>query len=131
MHTCSLCSHWISTQGLFAFCSLQDELKKFRDGCTSWQAASESRAVCEYCGRPERSPNYAYHLCISYVEKATWMRSGAQGRILHLVNSSGLAQCGKQFDPQKTEQPKASSNALTMPYCQTCAQVEMKGDQNA
>jgi hypothetical protein len=134
METCSLCARWQSAQGLFAFCPLQGEITKFRNGCVSWQIASEARDVCEYCGRPKRSPNYAYHLC-SRIEKPIWMKSGAQGRILHLVFYTGLTQCGKQFNPQKTEAPKATSKAPTMPCCHSCMQAvlvqQTKGVQNA
>ncbi len=80
MDTCSLCTHWQSNHGLFALCSLREELMKFNDGCILWQEASESRAVCEYCGRPKNSPNYAYHICSPLIEKAIWKRSGAHPR---------------------------------------------------
>ena len=135
MKTCSLCTHWLSIQGLFAFCNPQDGNKKFSDSCISWQATREPRTVCEYCGRPNNSPNYANHICSPLIEKAIWMRSGAQGRILHLIDPSGLAKCGRQFDPQKTQAPKVISTAPTMPYCHSCMQAvlvqQTKGVQNA
>ena len=134
MKTCSLCTHWHSAQGLFALCPIQDRMTKFRNNCVSWQVVSEVRDVCEYCGRPKSSPNYAYHLC-SRMEAPTWMKSGPQGRILHLVFYTGLAQCGKKFDPQKIEAPKLTSQSPTMPYCHPCAQADlvhqMKAVQNA
>ena len=168
MKTCSLCIRWQSTNGLFALCPLREEFKGFRDGCVSWQATSEPRDVCEYCGRPKNSPNYAYHLCIAIApqarelspeatceqcghtqdhdpdndilacencgelifvleeeEKPIWMRSSRQGHILHLIASSGLALCGRQFDPQKTQVPKVTSTAPTLPYCGACMRADL------
>jgi hypothetical protein len=59
------------------------------------------------------------------VNKIIWKTSGGQGRILHLIDSTGLARCGRQFDPQRTQEPKVTPDSPTMPYCQRCMIADM------
>lgn len=59
------------------------------------------------------------------LQQKIWKQSGSQGRVLHLIDSTGLAQCGRQFDPQKTQEPKITSNAPTLAYCQHCMKADL------
>jgi predicted Zn-ribbon and HTH transcriptional regulator len=54
-----------------------------------------------------------------------WKQSGSQGRVLHLIDPAGLAQCGRQFDPQKTQEPEVTPNAPTLSYCPRCMQANL------
>ena len=76
--------------------------------------------LCENCGELIYIPDEE----LAHKQKV-WQKSGPQGRILHLITITGLAQCGRQFDPQKIEEPKVTSNSPTMPYCQRCMTADI------
>ena len=59
------------------------------------------------------------------LQQIIWKQSGSQGRVLHLIDPTGLAQCGRQFDPQKTQEPEVTSNAPTLAYCPRCMQADL------
>jgi hypothetical protein len=54
-----------------------------------------------------------------------WKKSGAQGHVLHLIDATGVSQCGRRFDPEKTQTPKVTSTAPTLPYCRNCMRTDL------